>query len=549
MIGSMLYKLILGPLELLFDIVYSKAFQMILDPGLSIIILSLAINFLVLPLYRRADAIQEEERQQAIRMKPGVDHIKKVFKGDERFMILQTFYRQNHYKPYYALKGSLSLLLEIPFFIAAYNFLSGLQLLHGASLGPIADLGKPDQLIRIGGFTINLLPILMTGINIVSGAIYTKGMPLKSKIQLYGMALIFLFLLYDSPSGLVFYWTLNNLFSLGKNLFFKLRNPKLVFFSLCSAAGLCLLPIFYFFHPLNGLRRQLLLMIIVVLMQLPLLIYLYRRKHPESEVPENTAADKVIFYAGCVFMTILTGILIPSAVIKAAPAEFVDLYAYQTPMYYILNSLLLAAGTFLIWFVVFYKFSTPKAKRIFSLMLGAAVIVSAINFMFFGKDYGNMSSLIRYDNQIHNSTQAYLINSAAVVAATGIVYLIWKKKRALLRAMCIAGCLAVSVLSVSNAVSIQQQETELKAQASRISDVQPNIVLDKTGKNVIVLMMDRAINRYLPFLMQEHPELQKQLTGFTIRFPMGRLRMSEHRRFSGDMIIRRSISTKGRTSC
>ena len=222
----MLYKLILGPLELLFDVIYAWAMQLIRNPGLAIVFLSLAINLLVLPLYKRADAVQEQERETAKRLKPGIDHIKKVFKGDERVMILQTFYRQNNYKPYYALKGTLSLLLEIPFFIAAYNYLSHLQLIQGVSFGPFADLGVPDGLLKIGGLTINLLPVLMTLINIISGAIYTKGMPLKSKIQLYGMALIFLVLLYNSPSGLVFYWTLNNLFSLGKNIVFKIWPPK-----------------------------------------------------------------------------------------------------------------------------------------------------------------------------------------------------------------------------------------------------------------------------------------------------------------------------------
>lgn len=57
-------------------------------------------------------------------------------------MILQTYYRQNHYKPTYVLRGAISLLLEIPFFIAAYRFLSNLQLLQGASFGPIHDLAR-----------------------------------------------------------------------------------------------------------------------------------------------------------------------------------------------------------------------------------------------------------------------------------------------------------------------------------------------------------------------------------------------------------------------
>lgn len=33
-------------------------------------------------------------------------HIRKTFKGDERFMMIQTYYRQNDYKPVYVLRGS-----------------------------------------------------------------------------------------------------------------------------------------------------------------------------------------------------------------------------------------------------------------------------------------------------------------------------------------------------------------------------------------------------------------------------------------------------------
>ena len=121
------------------------------------------MNFLVLPLYKRADAMQEEERETELRLHKGVTDIKKTFKGDERTTMLQTFYRQNNYKPTYVLKGATSLFLEIPFFIAAYKFLSGLQLLNGVSFGPIADLGRPDGLLVIGGMHINLLPIIMDG--------------------------------------------------------------------------------------------------------------------------------------------------------------------------------------------------------------------------------------------------------------------------------------------------------------------------------------------------------------------------------------------------
>ena len=221
-----LQSIFIGPLKLVFEIIYSLAYRFLDDPGLAIIFLSLAMNILVLPLYRRADAMQEQARDTENKLSRVVTHIKKTFSGDERMMILQTYYRQNNYKPTDALRGSVSLLLEIPFFMAAYQFLSSMYVLEGVRFGPIADLASPDGLVTIAGITINVLPVLMTAINVVSSAIYLKGFPLKTKIQLYGMAAFFLVFLYNSPSCLVVYWTLNNLFSLIKTIFYKLKNPK-----------------------------------------------------------------------------------------------------------------------------------------------------------------------------------------------------------------------------------------------------------------------------------------------------------------------------------
>ena len=108
------------------------------------------------------------------------------------------------------LKSTISLLLEVPFFIAAYDFLSNVKGFRDAVLWGNSVLSMPDGLL----FGINILPLLMTIINICSTSIYTKGQSLKSKIQLYVIAILFLALLYNSPSALVLYWTFNNLFSL-----------------------------------------------------------------------------------------------------------------------------------------------------------------------------------------------------------------------------------------------------------------------------------------------------------------------------------------------
>lgn len=86
-----------------------------------------------------------------------------------------------------------------------------------------------------GGHSLNLLPIVMTLINIVSSAIYLKGLTLRDKLQTYALSLIFLVLLYNSPSGLVLYWTLNNLFALVKNvLLYMCPSPRKVLYRVLS---------------------------------------------------------------------------------------------------------------------------------------------------------------------------------------------------------------------------------------------------------------------------------------------------------------------------
>lgn len=218
-----LYLIFIYPIELLIELVFQLSYELWDSCGISLAAVSLAVSFLSLPLYIIAERWQQKERDIQKAFKPEIDEIKAVFKGDERYMILSTFYRQNHYHPVMALRSSISLMIQVPFFIAAYVYLSNLEMLRGQSLWFIKDLGAPDQLFSIGSFQVNVLPIAMTVINIIASAVYVKGFAFKEKLQLYGMAALFLVLLYNSPSGLVFYWTLNNVFSLCKNICYKVK--------------------------------------------------------------------------------------------------------------------------------------------------------------------------------------------------------------------------------------------------------------------------------------------------------------------------------------
>ena len=82
-------------------------------------------------------------------MKPWLDHITHHFKGDERFMMRQSYYRQQEYSALSPLKGMISLVLQIPFLIAAYRYLSTLSVLKGASFFIFEDLKTKIPLLSI----------------------------------------------------------------------------------------------------------------------------------------------------------------------------------------------------------------------------------------------------------------------------------------------------------------------------------------------------------------------------------------------------------------
>lgn len=506
--------ILIGPLKLVFECIFWIANKFIGNPGLAVIVLSLTMNFLVLPLYRRADAVQEEARDVEAKLHNGVAHIKKAFSGDERMMMLQTYYRQNHYKPTDALNGSVSLLLEIPFFMAAYQFLSHAVSLQGTSLGPITNLGSPDGLLVLGGIAINVLPILMTLINIISSALYLKGFPLKTKIQLYGMALFFLVFLYNSPAGLVFYWTLNNVFSLVKNIFYKLKNPRKVLGVLTAVVGVLILVAGLFLYDAPTLTRKLFVTGIGAVLQLPLLVMRATQKKLLHIPTCRAQPNKKLFLLGSIFLTILVGALIPSALIADSPQEFIVFGILHNPLTYVANTLCLAIGTFLVWFGVFRGLATPAGKVLFDRLIWVLCGVMLINYMFFGENPGIISADLQFEDGLVFSRQEKLINLLVILAAVVLLYVCIVKWRQIAMPVLLTAIIALSGMSGMNAFRINEivQQTDFKSLEESVS---PEFRLSKNGKNVVVLMLDRAMNQYIPYLFNEKPELKEQFAGFT----------------------------------
>lgn len=509
---EILSTIFIGPLKLIFEIVFAFANKVTNHPGLSIIALSLIMNTLLLPLYRRADAVQEASRDVEAKLQKGVTHIKKSFSGDEQMMILQAYYRQNNYRPTDALNGSVSLLLEVPFFMAAYQFLSTLPVLQGTALGPITDLSAPDALISLGGMTINALPVMMTLVNVISSAIYLKGYPLKAKVQLYAMALFFLVFLYTSPSGLVFYWTLNNLFSLGKNLFCKLKNPKKVATIGVSVIGLLIGIYALFFYTGISVKAKVILVAMGIMAQIPVLVWALQSKLQFIGVTADLKPNRKVFILGALLLTILTGLLIPSAVIASSPQEFVDLNYLRNPLWYCVSTVSISAGTFLVWMGVFYWLANDTGKALFDRLMWILCGVMIVNYMFFEVDAGMLSPSLKYENVVEFPVKVHIINLIVMAAVVAVCCLIMKKWRSAVATVLLVTVVALGGMATLNMITIQKSVSDVSHMQE---DTPPHFQMSKNGKNVVVLMLDRAMNGYLPYFFNEKPELKEQFEGFT----------------------------------
>ncbi|SCW54738.1 membrane protein insertase, YidC/Oxa1 family, C-terminal domain-containing protein [Ruminococcaceae bacterium YRB3002] len=513
-IFDVLFAITIRPLELLFEFLFAVANSVTPNPAVNLIVMSLAINFIVLPLYRRADIIQQESRDTENRLRPVMDHIKKTFKGDEKVMMLQTYYRQQSYSPLSSMKSIISLVLQIPFFIAAYRFLSHLPLLEGVSMGPISNLNAPDGLITIGSLTINLLPILMTVINIISSEIYTKDQPFKSKIVLYLSAAIFLVLLYDSPSGLVFYWTFNNVFSLVKNIFYRLKNPGFVFKVMCAVTGVAGAVLCVVKRTSITPRQFVFLLIFCGALIVPLILhFILKDRKKVSKGSPLTMPEKMTYLFGAVYMSLLTGLLIPTAVISSSPDEFININDWNNPTKYALYALCIAIGVFIVWASVFYLLATDKGKKVFGAIAVAYSAVGTFNYMLFGTDLGTISPGLVYDETLTFTAKTMIINSLAVIAVAAVVIFVYKKKPVITQFVLVALSVVALGMGIMNIVSINKSY-DIALSKSKVTE-EPVITLSKTGKNVVVIMLDRAVGGFVPYLFNEDKNLANEYDGFT----------------------------------
>jgi YidC/Oxa1 family membrane protein insertase len=218
---------ILSPLEKLLKWMLLIFYKLIPNYGIAIILLTLTVKIIFFPLTKKSFAATL--RMQALA--PKIKELQTKYKDNPQKMNAEMaeFYKKEGYNP---LSGCLPMLLQIPIFFAMYNLFNSHFDLRGALFIPhwIPDLSVPEsiwdfpsgvRLPLLGWTALRLFSFFYVGSQLLYGKVTQtpdQQNNTQMKMMLYVMPIVFFFILYDVPSGLLIYWIFSNLLTLVQQL-------------------------------------------------------------------------------------------------------------------------------------------------------------------------------------------------------------------------------------------------------------------------------------------------------------------------------------------
>ncbi len=232
-------SLITKPLLQLLGFLYEKIGNM----GVAIITLTVIVKIILLPLAWKSYKSMAKMKT----LQPKLEKLKEIHGEDRQELnkAMMELYRKEKVNP---AAGCLPLLIQIPIFIALYRVLIiDMDIRHAPFFGWIKDLsvGDPTSWMNLFGllpwsgqpvdwapglgilsmFALGAWPLLM-GISMYLQQLLNPTPTDKQQAMIFKMMpIIFTFMLGSAASGLVIYWTANNILSLAQQWFIT-RNVK-----------------------------------------------------------------------------------------------------------------------------------------------------------------------------------------------------------------------------------------------------------------------------------------------------------------------------------
>jgi YidC/Oxa1 family membrane protein insertase len=202
-------------------------YRLIPNFGVAIILTTILVKAVLFPLTRNG-SVSSARMQE---LQPKMKELQDKYKGNPQKLNqeMAAFYKKEGYNP---MSGCLPLLIQFPIFIAMYNLFNNHFDLRGAMFIPgwIPDLSMPEAIFSFPMVNlvvwkieaIRALPIIYVLSQLFYGKYAQTTSPGQSgaqmKLMMYGMPIMFFFILYNTPSGLLVYWIVSNVLSIAQQV-------------------------------------------------------------------------------------------------------------------------------------------------------------------------------------------------------------------------------------------------------------------------------------------------------------------------------------------
>lgn len=215
-------------LEKILKVILEYLNKVVHNWGLSIIIMTIFLKVIMFPISKK-QSLSSLKMQD---LQPKMKALQEKYKNDQQKLQQETakLYQQAGYNP---ASGCLPMLFQFLVLFAMYNLFNNYFEFRGAMFIPgwIPDLSTGDVVktfnfnIPLIGNQLRLLPVIYVATQLLSGKITQYGQTGASgqsqatmKFMMYGMPLIFFFMFYNAPAGLLLYWLTSNVLQIFQQL-------------------------------------------------------------------------------------------------------------------------------------------------------------------------------------------------------------------------------------------------------------------------------------------------------------------------------------------
>ena len=218
----------LGWLETILKWIMEIVNRFVHNWGISIILMTIIIKTIMFPFTKK----QSMGTLKMQEIQPKIKAIQEKYKDNPQKLneAITKVYQESGYNP---MSGCLPMIVQFLILFAMYNLFNNYFEFRGSVFIPgwISDLSVGDSVytfrrsIPFFGNQLRILPLIYLASQLFYGKITGNGgtasagsSQMQMKMMMYGMPIVFFFIFYNAPSGLLLYWTVSNIFQMGQQI-------------------------------------------------------------------------------------------------------------------------------------------------------------------------------------------------------------------------------------------------------------------------------------------------------------------------------------------